>query len=229
MKHIFFLTILITALLLSGCSSDEPISSVEEAPIEAVSSTDRLPSSDEDSSETSTTPGSLESYLSTDYENATSPYIQLSLGTLKLAETDQLITVEQAQSLLLLWQASKSLESNANMAPQEIAAVQAQIVATMTPAQLEAIANMQLTNDDLAAFYESQGLSMPNPDEESEGQRGGGMGGSSDLSTEEREAMRATRQASESGGEGGGAGRERKTILTDTVVNYLSAIISNGG
>ncbi|MEN8173217.1 MAG: hypothetical protein ABFS03_10105 [Chloroflexota bacterium] len=224
MKRIFFLTILITALLMSGCSSDAPAASVEE-----IAAADEQSVPAEGSSADATTPKTLENYLSTDYENAISPYIQLSLGTLKLAETDQLISVEQAGHLLLLWQASKSLESNPNKAPQEIAAVQAQIVATMTAEQLGAIANMQLTNEDLAAFYESMGMSMPNPDDESEGQRGGGMGGgSSELTQEERESMRATRQASSSGDEGGGAGRERKTILTDTVVNYLLEIIANG-
>jgi hypothetical protein len=219
MKRIFFLTILILALLLSGCSSDEPAAFDEEAPIEGVSvqdSTDNI--------------STLESYLNTGYENATSPYNQLSLGTLKLAETDQFITVEQAKSLLLLWQASKSLESNTNMAAQEVTAVQAQIVATMTRAQLDTIASMQLTTDDLAAFYEAHGISMPNPDDENSAQRGNGMGGG-DFTPEERESLRATRQASESGseaaGEGGGVGRERKTVLTDEVIEFLSALIAS--
>jgi hypothetical protein len=61
----------------------------------------------------------------------------------------------------------------------------------MTQEQLAAIAAMQLTQEDLRAWTEEQGIGM-----------GGGFpGGGGDVSEEEREALRATREA-EGGGEG---------------------------
>ena len=55
--------------------------------------------------------------------------------------------------------------------------------------------------------------------------------GGGDFTPEERESLRATRQASESGSEGtgggGGVGRERKNVLTDEVIDFLSALIAS--
>jgi len=139
--------------------------------------------------------------LTTSYPGALSASDQLMLGTLRLEETEQAVTAEQAKVLLPLWQA---LQGSALKAEAERSAVYAQIEATMTPAQLEAIAAMQLTQEALA-----QGQGGP-PGMEP----GGGQPPSSSematrqvqfsgMSDEQRQAMRATAQA---GGGFGGAG-----------------------
>ena len=124
-------------------------------------------------------------YLDTSYANALSASGQLALGTLLLEDTDNAVTAEQAAALLPLWQALRGGVT----AEVEVNAVLRRIETTMAAEQLEAVAAMQLTGEDLQAWMQEQGLGMgggfPGP--------GAGEGGEPDA--------RATRQA-ESGGEG---------------------------
>ncbi len=116
---------------------------------------------------------------------------QLALGTILLEETDNAVTPEQAVALLPLWQ---SLQGGVT-AQAEAEAVLKQVEGTMTAEQLAAIAAMQLTQEDLQAWMQEQGL----------GTGGGFPGAGGDMSEEKREAARATAQASdEMPGERGG-------------------------
>ncbi|MDY7079614.1 MAG: hypothetical protein SXV54_22240 [Chloroflexota bacterium] len=125
--------------------------------------------------------------LDTSYENALNASSQLVLGTLHLEGTENAVTPEQATAMLPLWQALRGGVT----ARAEVSAVLKQVEGTMTQEQLVAIAAMQLTQEDLRAWMEEQGIGM-----------GGGFpGAGGDMSEEERQALRATRQAG-SGGEG---------------------------
>jgi hypothetical protein len=125
------------------------------------------------------------SVLDTSYPNALDVSGQLVLGILRLEETENAVTPKQATALLPLWQALRGGVT----AQAEVNAVLKQMEGTMTPEQLSAIAAMQLTQDDLRAWMEEQGLGMgPGP-----GQGGGGQEMSPD--------GRATRQAEFAGGE----------------------------
>ena len=119
--------------------------------------------------------------LDASYEGALDATGQLALGTIQMEETENAVTVEQATTLLPLWQA---LQGGVT-ARAEVNAVLKQIEGTMTQEQLAAIAAMQLTREDLGAWMREQGLGM----------EGGGPGGDPDA--------RATRQAQFGGGEGG--------------------------
>ena len=119
--------------------------------------------------------------LDASYPNALGANGQLALGTLRLEETENAVTPEQAVTLLPLWQALRGGVT----AQAEVNAALKQIERTMTQEQLEAIAAMQLTQEDLRAWMEEQGLGM--------GGRFPGAGG--DMSEEEREALRATAEA----------------------------------
>jgi len=128
--------------------------------------------------------------LDASYEGALSVSNQLALGTMQLEDSEDAVTPEQAAALLPLWQALRGGVT----VEAEVNAVLKQIEGTMTQGQLEAIAGMQLTQEDLRAWMEEHGMGGGFP----------GMGG--DMSEEEREALWATRQA-ESGGQafpGGG-------------------------
>ncbi len=94
----------------------------------------------------------------------------------------------------------------------EVDALLSQIEETLTPAQLEAVAAMQLTQDCLGEWARSQGITLGT------GSGAGGMGAGGGLSDEER----ATRQA-ENGGVGAGAGGAggTSTVLLDEVISYL--------
>ena len=124
--------------------------------------------------------------LNTSYDGALGASSQLAMGTLRLEETENGVTPEQAAVLLSLWQA---LQGGVT-AQTEVAALLKQIEGTMTAGQLEAIAAMQLTQDDMQTWMQSQGLGT--------GGGSGRAGGGQELSSEER----ATRQAEFGGGEG---------------------------
>jgi hypothetical protein len=132
--------------------------------------------------------------LDSTYANALGVGRQLALGTLLLEGTENAVASEQAKGLLPLWQAIQggSLQNQA-----EIDAVVTQIQAAMTAGQIVAIAQLQLTTEDLGTWMQEQGLNFgPRPG------AADGQNPSGNLSEEERAAMRATRQAG--GGEMGG-------------------------
>jgi hypothetical protein len=171
-KNMKFQTILISTLvlalpivLLAACASSEPTQAVEEPVSDSYTS----------------------AVLGTSYEGALSASDQLMLGTLLLEKTDLAVTPEQAKSLLPLWQA---LQGGGVTIQAEVNAVLKQIEGTMTQEQLQAIAAMQLTQDDLRAWMEEQGMGAGAP-----GPGGGGPGGGGNMSDEERQALRATAQA----------------------------------
>ncbi len=124
--------------------------------------------------------------LGTSYPGALDASSQLALGTIQLEETENGVTSEQAMALLPLWQA---IQGGALKSDAEMNAVLKQIEGTMTPEQLEAIAAMQLTQEDMQAWMQEQGPGM--------GTGFPGTGGGQEVSPE----VRATRQAEFGGGE----------------------------
>ena len=182
------LVLVLPLALLSACAESEPTTSVEEV-------------------------GAGETYtsevLDTSYERALSVSNQLMLGTLLLEETQHAVTPEQAAALLPLWQA---LQGGGVTIQAEIDAVLKQIESAMTQEQLEAIAAMQLTQEDLRAWMEEQemGGGGPGPGAGGPGGDEGGRGPGGDMSDGEREALRATMEAGggSPGGPPGGAGGE---------------------
>jgi hypothetical protein len=74
---------------------------------------------------------------------------QLLVGTLKLEDSDNAVTTNQAADLLPLWQAYSQLSASDSAAQAEIDAVLAQIKSTMTDQQIQAIAAMKLTQKDM--------------------------------------------------------------------------------
>lgn len=98
--------------------------------------------------------------LSTDYENALPVELQLALGTVALDGTEHAVDAETATELLPLWKAVRSLSESDSAAPEEIQAVFEQIEETMTPEQVQAIAAMQLTREDMAELGQEMGLNL---------------------------------------------------------------------
>lgn len=97
----------------------------------------------------------VSSNLPADYAQALPAATQLILGTFRLEGTANAVTAEQARVLLPLW---KSLQSGALQGTSEVNAVLGQIERTMTPAQLQAIAAMHLTQENLAAWLQEHGM-----------------------------------------------------------------------
>jgi len=175
--------------------------------------------------------------LDTSYPDALSVSNQLVLGTIELEETEHAVTPEQATALLPLWQA---LQGGVT-AEAEVNAVLKQIEGTMTQEQLEAIAAMQLAQEDLQAWMQEQGMGFGGQGQSPELQAtrqaefGGGemppematrRAESEGMSEQEREALRATMQAGGGmpGGPGGrgGAGERQFKILLNPLIELLT-------
>jgi hypothetical protein len=162
--------------------------------------------------------------LNEDYPDALTIQTQLTLGILKLEETDLAVDKEQAAELLTLWQAIRSLSSSDITAEGEIEAIVNQILDTMSPEQLKAIAAMELTQEGIFELTQELGIARGGdwtgegdprssaPDgmvPGSGGGPGGGMGGgrfsegegSLDLDPEQIATLQAERTEKQSSGD----------------------------
>jgi len=92
----------------------------------------------------------------------------LLVGSLKLEDTDQAFTVDEAAQLLPLWQAYRSLSSSQTAADVEVEALVNQIQSMMTAEQVESIKAMNLTDTEMMDLMQSLGggrmaRGTPNP------------------------------------------------------------------
>ncbi len=103
---------------------------------------------------------------------------ELIVGILKLEGTDQAVTTKQASELLPLWEVMKVLANSDTSAQAEIDAAVSQIKETLTPSQLQAIANMKLTEQDISAFEQSLNVAVQSSSKSSSNSNSsGGFGG----------------------------------------------------
>jgi hypothetical protein len=112
--------------------------------------------------------------LSESYADALPEASQLLVGTLRLDGTELAVTPAQAQELLPLWEAYRSLSTSQTAAPQETTALVTQIQQTMTDAQMSEIADMKLTTADLQTVFRGRN---PQGQDQSGGTQTPGQGG----------------------------------------------------
>jgi hypothetical protein len=151
--------------------------------------------------------------LPTDYDGALAVRNQLAMGTLELNQGELAVSAEQAQALIPLWQALRSTQQAGGSAQAEVSALLTQIESSMTPEQLQAIAEMKLTQPDMQAWASANGITL--------GSGGGTPGQGNGMSPE----ARATKQAAEgitSSGESGN-GSKLTAALIDAVIASLEA------
>lgn len=158
-------------------------------------------------------------YLSTEYADAASLRNQLAYGTLQLANTGDAVTAEQATALVPLWQAIVLLNGDETSANEELTAVQDQIAETLSEAQLQAIAKMQITNTKLNAFYAEYGIILPTPAPDVTKVPGSGKTEAEKTATQEAAAAAGLEPGTNSG-----SGQAAKTLLFDKVIEYLSSV-----
>ncbi|OGO63607.1 MAG: hypothetical protein A2030_03090 [Chloroflexi bacterium RBG_19FT_COMBO_50_10] len=84
----------------------------------------------------------------------------LLVGTLKLEDTGQAVTADEATKLLPLWQAYRSLSTSQTAAEVEVEALLNQIQSSMTSEQVQAIKAMNLTNTEMMDLMQSFGGGM---------------------------------------------------------------------
>ena len=191
MTRISLLTIILLSLLLASCSGTA-------APASTTSS----------NSDAYVSPN-----LDVSYENALNARLQLTLGSLKLAETNTPITADQAATMLPLWQALQNMTRTGNSAQAEVNALLGQIEAAFNPEQLTAIRAMGLTSADLQTWASANGITLGS----GSGQPGSGQG--SGMSPE----ARATKQAAE-GITSGSGGNGISTAMLNALTTYLQGL-----
>jgi len=183
MKRIIFFSLILMAFLLNACASTPP------ARIEGNhSAADPTQVAEIVGQELATSGASSTQVLelNTTYENAVSVETQLLLGTFKLEETDQAVTKEQAAILLPLWTNFKTLSQSmrpergapgqrqGDSTPQAIPTVNQEtqtqmkalikeILAALTPEQIQAISAMKITRETSMLIMQEQGITMGGP------------------------------------------------------------------
>ena len=95
--------------------------------------------------------------MTTNYQNAVPIETQLLVGTFKLEGTDQAVNAKQASDLAAYWTLLKELTTSGSAAQEEIEATVEAIESAMTPAQIKAIAAMQITRQDMFTTLREQG------------------------------------------------------------------------
>ena len=138
MKKIGILFVLVSVMLLSACA----------APGGAATSAAATPTA---------------GVVNTNYANALPVPSQLALGTIMIKDTQDALTAAQAAELLPLWQAVQSMTSSTTTSAVEFEALVTQIQQTMQPAQLQAIANLKITQESMATAFQSLGLNNFQP------------------------------------------------------------------
>lgn len=178
MQKTLLIFVMLAILMLSACSpadaSSVPDSQITEQ-IEATAQPQPVP--------LETMPAealTAEVALTADYEDAASVEAQLILGIFNLEDTGLLVTRDQASLLAPLWMNYKTLTATARPPAQEqdqptasqpvdaetqeqMTELTAQIQAVLTPEQLQAIVDMEITTQDMQVFMDEQGISLRGP------------------------------------------------------------------
>jgi hypothetical protein len=120
------------------------------------------------------TPQTTAVQLAAEGEDALPVETQLILGTLLLEGMDQAVDAQQAAVLLPLWQKWHDLNRSNTVAPADRDALLEQIQSAMTEAQIQAMAAMNLTLQDIFTYIDKNGLGFPsqpdgNPEDENPG------------------------------------------------------------
>ncbi|MFC2015468.1 hypothetical protein ACFLUM_00885 [Chloroflexota bacterium] len=170
--------IILPTMMLTGANEAEEMAEVTATPLSTFASPIQTPTqtlvptatqgspppgatTEPTANPTATEPPSLAG-LDTSYPNALDTGSQLALGTMLLEEMANTVTPHQAAALLPLWQ---DVQGKILQGDVEVSAIVVQIEGEMTPEQITDIAAMQLTQDDLLTWVQSQRAS-----------RGGGGG-----------------------------------------------------
>ncbi|EKD88961.1 MAG: hypothetical protein ACD_34C00253G0006 [uncultured bacterium] len=225
MKRLILLSLILTSFVLLTACGTTPTQTpvlVDINPATSVptssegNTTPELPISTEVIVENTAPEVATQAQLDFSYENALSSRLMLALGTLKLAETENPVSLDQAPQLLLLWQALQNMTNNGTSPEEEVNAVLAQIEATLSSNQINLINSMKLSQTDIQTWATANGVTVGTGSGSGTGQ-GTGQG----LSPE----ARATKQA-ENGMIGTSPNSENglSVVITNALISYLENI-----
>jgi len=142
--------LLVVLLMLTACGGGE----APEAPLEGDNTSSEITAEQEQ-----TRDEQPREELRFDFaENALPPASQLVLGTLMLEDTDLAVNGEVAPYLVPYWKLYLNLLESETTAPEELEALIAEIQEVMDVDQVNYIAGLELTQDDLMVFINESGL-----------------------------------------------------------------------
>jgi len=240
MKRIIKVGVLLTVLLiLTACGADEPAATNGEEIAPSAESYEAAES--EGSTEEESQPRSRDELRADFADNALQPASQLIVGTLMLEDTEYAVDAELAPYLVPYWKVYRSLLESDTTAPEELAALIDEIQEVMDADQVNYIASLELTQEDLMVFMNESGIMedmRPEGIEEGDGTRpgrpdgmpegtgpGGGQGGQGGgmdgMDPEVMATMQAEREAA--GGGGGTAGNRMITPLIEALIELLES------
>ena len=149
--------LLLVMLMLAACGGD---AAIEDSGFESAGS--------DNSAETESQSTTIERVrLDEEHSNAASVQTQLAVGIIQLEDSDQAVDEALATEILPLWQALQALGQNETTATAELTAVLNQIQDTMQPEQINAIRDLQITEESIQQML-ADGAIQPG--------RGGGGG-----------------------------------------------------
>jgi cytoskeletal protein RodZ len=183
--------LVVLMVTLAACTSNTPAEPTTVSSSGAASGSDTEPAaaptqpsnttsgSDAEATAAPTEASGATPTLDENYPDAIPVFMQLAIGTMLIEETPNAVTAEQAQELLPLWQMFRAVRAGSTPPSlEEIDAALNPILAAMTPEQIAAIKEMQLTQEDSQTFSQANGIV---------GQGSGpGSGNMQNLSDEER-------------------------------------------
>lgn len=227
-KGFLFFILIITLMVLSACSNSN----------EATNS----------NGSATTTAGVVEGEIEIDQVG------QLALGTIMLDDTENVVTAEQAQTMLSYWQLYQSMMSEDTTASEELDAILSQIEKAFTKEQLSAMESLDYSNSMqiMAQMGLRNGFGAVNGEsgERPEITQGGGMNGgdrpfngempsggsfpsaddmpsgSEDFMGEMGEPFGEDAEGNTSDSLGRGFGNMQTQMYIPAVIEYLEAIIS---
>ena len=233
-KLMLIILSLMLVLALAACSTTEPVVADVPEAADGASGSDANISPDVN--------GTKAARLSGDTPLST----QLLLGTFKLEETNLAVDGTQANELLPLWKAVKSLSNSDTASSVEMDALYNQIQDVMTTNQLNQIASMEFDGESTQTLMTELGLDMEfggrsNQNDENEtgeipsggnrpegmgspGMGGPGMGGEGAPSVEQQammEAMTNEERATAVAGRMNGVMNPLNTMLLDPLIELL--------
>ena len=146
--------IILTAFLITACSSDT--AQVNETDLVAEAASGEVLESPESSD---SPPEKTREELRADFaDNALPPASQLVVGTLMLEDTEYAVESELASYLTPYWKLYKNLLESDNTAQEELNGLIADIQEVMTPDQVNYIAGLELTQEDLMTLAADLGI-----------------------------------------------------------------------
>jgi hypothetical protein len=113
----------------------------------------------------------------TSTENSLPIAAQLAVGTLKLAGTDQAVTAGQAKDLVVYWETYKQLSQSDTAAQAEYDGLITQIEETLTSDQMQAITDMNISQQDMFASMQGMAVTVSNASSSSVSVSSGGANG----------------------------------------------------